>query len=79
MNTMAGTGTTATNTPNPHVLEVIRLAEQESTGLLRQRQMFFEEITPGKPIVLRNIGMRRKLSAEVLPRRQENRNEGQDG
>ncbi len=37
MNTMAGTGTTATNPPNPHVLEVIRLAEQELTGLLRQQ------------------------------------------
>ena len=37
MNTMAASGTTATNTANPHVLEVIRSAEQELTGLLQQR------------------------------------------
>jgi hypothetical protein len=37
MNTMTATGTSATNTPNPHVLAVIRSAEQELTGLLQQR------------------------------------------
>jgi hypothetical protein len=37
MNTMATTGTTATHTPDPHVLKVIRSAEQELTGLLQQR------------------------------------------
>ncbi|MFZ0814241.1 MAG: hypothetical protein WAM78_01915 [Candidatus Sulfotelmatobacter sp.] len=37
MNAMPALGTTATNTENPHVLEVIRSAEDELTRLLQQR------------------------------------------
>ncbi len=37
MHTMAEAGTTITNPVSPHVLEVIRSAEQELAGLLQQR------------------------------------------
>lgn len=51
MSTIAEPGATTTSTINPHVLEVIRIAEQELTGLLQRRAEITRRISALKQML----------------------------